>query len=194
MAALVWLVVGLVLQLVGAYLTLRGSHQAWAEVRRAEDKFLAPIVAAGRKVRAPFVRMYHRIRPLPVRVAVVSAAMAGAGAFATGMARATPGRLPTDLSTEDAMKRLDDNMHRYIAQTDAALDALRLELRTKLDPAIAEHERLTRELAENDEAERRNVVRGLRIEVYGFILITVGALVQAVGSFYGIDWSTSPQP
>jgi hypothetical protein len=175
--------VGIAVQLGGVALTIKGARQVWKDVANPDDRFLSPFIHAGRWI----VRTVRRLirRPAPQVISVGGgAALGGAG---SARAYVTPGPVPAGLSVEEQIalvhERLTENLQKVHQRMFQIQDSLQSELEQAKSAQVSA-------IAANDaraEEERKRAVHGLRIEAYGFILLTAGTLIQAWGSYLGID-------
>jgi hypothetical protein len=60
-------------------------------------------------------------------------------------------------------------------------------LQEEIEKAKAAQAQVVQAVDARAEQERKQAVNGVRIEAFGFILLTLGTLIQAWGSYLGID-------
>jgi hypothetical protein len=181
------LLAGVALQLWGVVLTIVGARTVWRDIKGPDDRFLAPFIRAWVPVQRWIRRRWRRITGRGESLIVTAGVAAASGSAGRLSVSKSWGPLPSGASTDELIAEL----HRRVKASQDDLyrerDQLRTELIARIDAAVAEHQELGREIRERDEQERRRAVQGLRLEAYGFILLTLGTLVQAVGSYFGID-------
>jgi hypothetical protein len=175
--------IGLLLQLAGAAATGWGAHLVWREVATAADRFFAPITCpvgrAWRRVRASVRRL---ICKPPSRTAEARAATS---MVATVSARVGRSYLPLapELDTDAKIAELDGRT-RDIA---AVLARAESQLTNELENQDRQRKKLTREFRDYKEVQAKHTtqreIRGIRWEATGLALVTLGSIVQALGSF-----------
>jgi hypothetical protein len=174
--------VGIAVQLGGVALTIKGARQVWKDVANPDDRFLAPFIHAGRWIARTLRRLIRR--PAPQVIAVGGAAGLGLAGSARGYS--TPGPVPDGLSVEEQIalinERLIDHLHKVHKTMFRIQDSLQGEIQQTKAAQVA----VLAAVDDRTEQERKRAVNGLRIEAYGFILLTVGTLIQALGSYLGI--------
>jgi hypothetical protein len=171
-------VAGVVLQLVGALVALRGlikTHDAYAE---KSIRTLSGEMAERWRARSSdyVARILRRPRN---RVIGVGSAMLGVSGF-RARAIVTWGPLTTD--TADALRELDrrtrdlsnrmDSLDERVADNDDAAKAALKELRSDLEGAAQQA----------DVAVRSAAIEGLMGEAVGLMLVIVGGILQAWGA------------
>jgi chromosome segregation ATPase len=94
-------------------------------------------------------------------------------------------KLSPDISTGDAISELENRINRLrsdITETANTLRAEREERRGSLETLRSD---MTSEFTSHAEEERRQSVRELRSEIARFWFITVGFILQGIGSIIG---------
>jgi hypothetical protein len=169
---------GFLLQILGALVALWGlikTHDSYAEKTLrsiAGERARTFMDAAEREVR----RWLRRPRNQTI---VVAGMAGGVGMSGNVTATVTWGPLPT--KTADALKRLDDRtreMNRRIDSLDARLRDLTNEQQETLKRLREELEQSVREA---NQLIRHAAIEGLMTEAVGLLLVTFGAVFQALG-------------
>lgn len=179
--------VGVVFQLGGVALTIAGARTVWKGIKAPDDRFLAPFMKAGRLA----LRLARRLGialGMPGRAQVIKVDIVDIG---TAVDRVTVTQafapLPGGLTTEQAVRTLDERLREVQALAYSQAAGVEQRIRQAVEDVAAEQQRIAREGREGSEQDRRRAVVGVRLEAYGFILLTIGTLVQAIGSYLGID-------
>lgn len=100
--------------------------------------------------------------------------------------------MPDGLTTDQQIALLHEQIQETVRRAHTAMHALEDRLEAKIVQSEKDRADSARALDIRAEHERRRAVNGLRTEAYGFILLTLGTLVQAFGSYLGIDPPPTP--
>lgn len=186
MAELALLLVGIALQIGGVALTVVGARVVWRDVKRPEDRFFAPFIRAGRWISRQARRALRAIGvPMHHQAIIVDA-------IDTGSYVGTPrivqsfAPLSAGLTTQQALAELDDRLRKVQALAYEQAESVETRVRQEVERLTEEQRQAKQTADETQERERRTAVQGLRLEAYGFILLTLGTFVQAWGSYLGI--------
>lgn len=184
---LVLFFVGIALQLGGVVLTIIGARTVWRDIASPDDRFLAPFIRAGQWIDSKWRRLL-RLLGLRGHTQVLIGQAAEISVIA-GDLRVTRSfaQLRDDLTTQQALQTLDDRIREV--QALAYDQAYEVEQRIKkaVEELAAEQVRAQQDAEAVAKRERRTAVQGLRLEAYGFAFLTAGTLVQAIGSYLGIE-------
>jgi len=180
-------VVGIVIQLGGVVLTIAGARTVWKGIKAPDDRFLAPFLKAGRWARRQARRLGSALG-IPGRARMIDVDIVD---IATPVDSVTVTQafapLPGGLTTEQALRTLDERLREVQALAYSQAAGVEQRIRQAVEDVSAEQQRIAREGREGDEQDRRRAIVGVRLEAYGFILLTSGTLVQAIGSYLGIE-------
>lgn len=179
---LILFMVGIVVQLGGVAVTIHGARQVWKDVRTPDDRFLEPFLRFGRWIKRWTRRALGL--PNPVRLGSGGAAITVSG---HGRGYANWQALSDELSPQERIDLLDERFRATVDQVYKSMFAIQDSLEEKIEAIDSAQKIVAREADEAAKLEQRRVISGLRVEAYGFILLTLGTLVQAGGSYLGID-------
>jgi hypothetical protein len=177
-------VVGVALQLAGAFVVLHGlvkTHDAYAE------KSIRVIVSERLTlVRVRVQALIDRLRRKPAHTeAMAGTAHGGGGAFGA-MAMITWAPIPAGTPTADAIKELDRRVRDLLGRV-LTLDQVVKESSNQSRDAL---EALRRDLEQADrnaaQLVRQAAIDGLMREAIGLIVVSVGAILQS-GTHVGLS-------
>lgn len=173
--------IGIVFQLVGAYITYRGFRQGWDGTRSETDRFMAPVVNFFDRIGSATSRSFRKIlrRPSATTIQVRGVRVA----TRAGRVKLTKGWPPIsdDVSNRDAIDELNSRINAVQNDVDRH-GARQSDQQQSFDEFVKGWgERVQREAEE----ERVRQLGGLRMEAFGFLILTVGSLIQGVGSYFG---------
>jgi hypothetical protein len=175
--------VGVAVQLGGVALTVKGAREVWSDVASPDDRFLAPFIHGGRWV----VRKVRCLFRRPATQVIGAASADGIGLFGSARVYSNDGPLPDGLSVDERIALLDDRLRQAVTKVYTSMHEIQDTLQGEIEKAKAAQGEAIRAVDARAEEERQRVVNGVRIEAYGFILLTIGTLIQAGGSYLGID-------
>lgn len=183
-AELILVVVGFVIQLAGAVIAFHGLSVAVTEEDPAES-LARPIRQRWRSGWwSLWVRFRYLIgRPIPVNFTTgtaVETSTAGNAHLTVGLTPLSP-----DLAPEDAIAALDAALRKLHLEVQTLGHRLSDEVESRSNAIAAMSDQLERTVATAGDEQRRRTIRGLRREAWGFILITLGAILQGLGSVFG---------
>ncbi len=183
-------VAGFVLQAAGLVLAGVGLRRTWLEFRRPDERFTDPILAVVRAVGQRAARMRAAALRLLCRPSqkVVGAGVAmGSGAAFNARGRVNFGKLPAEVTIEDALRELDrrtrDIMDRLADLHDQHLDDTD-EVRKAIE---ALGKRLETEVGRLAEQDRRLAVGGIRQAALGLMLAAAGLCLQWVSGLAAVQ-------
>jgi hypothetical protein len=148
---------------------------------------MGPVIALADRVHARIVSVVRRVLRRRKDVRVVSGTMSATLGGLTGNVRASvvPGPISPETDTAAAIAELDRRLRTLIERVNKAEFALDDE-RTERQETVARIENtVTASIVERAEQTRQQNVRGLRVEAFGFIVLTLGAVIQGIGAFFG---------
>jgi hypothetical protein len=180
-------IAGTVMQLFGAAITIKGARQVWKGIKGPDDRFLAPITGALRKARSTTVAGAQRAtgRQPPTQSIAPSGIPSGEKVGMPAAAQGFP-PLPTNITTDAALRALDERLREVQSLVRSLTGDVDRRLTTAVDLALAKQERMKARAEEKAREEQRRAVRGLRTEAYGFLLLTLGTLIQTGGTIAGL--------
>jgi hypothetical protein len=189
LAELIFVVVGLLMQLVGAYVTYRGFRIGWEETASPSDKFLAPVIhwidRRGEQVTAFFRRLFpQRAHSQTIHASSIAETWAVGDDFRVSKSFAP---LPEHAGDAELIAELDRRLRHVYEEVNRVENKLLDDTRERKAESARLEGELRGSLATKEDRDRDRSIRGLRIEALGFGLLTLGALVQGVGSVVGID-------
>ncbi|GAA5121742.1 hypothetical protein [Pseudonocardia adelaidensis] len=173
---------GIVVQLGGVALTIKGARQVWTDVASPDDRFLAPFIHAGRWI----VRSVRRLIGRPAPHVAGGSAAAGLALAASARGYGLPGSVPDGLSVEEQIALVNERLIEHLEKVHKTMFRIQDELEAEIQKTKAAHVAAIAAVDDRTEHERKRAVNGIRIEAYGFIFLTIGTLIQAFGSYLGI--------
>jgi len=180
---LAFVLIGLAFQAVGIYITIKGAQIVWRDVAKPEDRFLAPeirwIRALQRRLKSLGYRLFRRTPP-PQIIQVGGASATGSVGTATVSVGFQP--IDTSLSIQEQIVEVDRRARFAMDSLYAQSQQLDKKFTDRILNLTEDHKKLETAVDTYTETERQHAVHGLRIEARGFILLTVGSLIQAVAS------------
>lgn len=171
-----WLSSGVVLQVVGMWLTyvgIRGAldgtrtaaalwvNRRWQRFRRALGFPGPPQVITPRTIESVSTVGRPRVTQM----------------FAPLQAHLTP---------EQALRELDDRLRQVQKLAYDQADAAETRVRETVEQVRIEHQEASVVAEQEAEQDRRTTFRGLRLEAFGFFFLSAGTLSQAIGAYLGI--------
>jgi len=172
---------GLALQLAGATVTGWGASLIWHQAANGEgllDPATRATVRLWRLLTNPFLRWIGRPRSQTIQLGGISSAVS------SGSARLSKGYSPLDpdMALRDAVTELDRRIKKLIAEIGRSEN----QLLDKMQDQDRRHDKLSQAfnqyMSEQDENTKRRDRRGIRFEAAGLALVTIGAILQALGS------------
>lgn len=174
---------GISVQLFGVGLTSIGAWWVWQEVRSSSDRFLAPFIEAWEWLAQSVRRLIRGPAPQVIHVNSIS----GTGTAGKAGMYTSPAKLPDGLSVDDRIALVHDQLRTNIGKIYKQMFQIDADLQEEIKQSRSE-QKLALEAADaRDEEERRRAVSAVRLEAYGFFLLTVETMLQAWGSYLGID-------
>lgn len=185
---------GIAFQLAGVIVTIFGARKVWKGLKSSDDRFLAPFILAGqwlwRQVRRFGRKLGIRFSVRDIRVGIVDVVVSADGLLQVSK-RFPP--IPATATTQEAIHLLDERLREVQTQLQDQDWEIEQRVRAKIEKVTAEQKAMSKEAEDRNQEERKKAVVGLRLEAYGFILLTIGTLIQAYSSYLGID-APSPTP
>lgn len=179
---LVLVIIGTAVQLFGVAVTIKGAREVWRDVASPDDRFLAPFITLGRRIEATVRRWIGRPRNNPVQM---SGTMDNPAFEIGGTGTLTWGEFPPERTADERIEALRGMLNQAILGAHEHVRRVESELDTKIAEVRREREALERKVDEGSDTEQKRAVRGLRTEAYGFILLTIGTLIQTAGTLAG---------
>jgi hypothetical protein len=183
-------VAGFLFQATGLVLAGVGLRRTWLEFRRLDERFMDPILAVVRAVRQRAAVMRAaalRLLGRPSQRVVGTGAAMTAGASFSARGRVNFGKLPADVTTEDALRELDrrtrDIMDRFADLRDQHLDDTD-DVRKAIE---ALGQRLETEVGRLAEQDRRLAVGGIRLAALGLMVAAAGLCLQWVSGLPAVQ-------
>jgi hypothetical protein len=175
--------IGLLLQLIGAAATGWGAHLVWREVATAADRFFAPLTGAVGgawwHVSASVLRL---IGKPPSRTAEVGGTTRAVATVSAHVSRSYSPLAP-ELGTDGKIAELD----RRTQDIAAVVARFESQLINKLKNQYRQQNEMAREFRDYKEEQAKHTkqreIRGIRWEASGLGLVTLGTIVQSLGSF-----------
>lgn len=174
--------VGLALQLGGAGVAGWGARLIWRDVATEGERLADPIVALGHRIwhRAAdsLGRLFRRPRSQTIEVGGIRSTESA------GSVRVRKSYPPlADTQTDrDAIRELDERTRAIIADLGRAEGRLLDKIEKQNDQHRAISTAFDDYVRAQERQERQRDIRGIRFEVFGLALVTLGALAQALGS------------
>lgn len=175
-------VLGLVLQLAGVAATARGATLIWRDIAAPGETLTSPAIAAIRHIVSRcMTKLIHLFRtPRPKTIRAGASAVLSLSAKARGYKNFR--ELPADVVPADAIAELDDRTREMMERLGQLSNKLADEVENRKTENSVIGRNLRSEITEQAERERRRAVTGIRYEALGLLLLTLGSLLNFLGT------------
>lgn len=172
---------GIAFQLVGAYITYRGFRQGWNDTKSETDRFMAPAVHFFDRIGSTASRLVRRaLRRSSSNTIQVRGADAATSAERVLLKKGWP-PIPEGTSDREAIDELTRRINAIQNDVDRH-GSRQSDQQQSFDEFVKSWSQQVQREAED---ERVRQLGGLRMEAFGFLILTVGGLIQGVGSYFG---------
>jgi hypothetical protein len=124
-------------------------------------------------------------RPAPQVISV--GGIAAIGIAGSANAYTSPGALPEGLSVDDQVALVRQQLRENIDKIYKRMFQIQSDLHKEIEQAKSEQKLAVEAANALDEENRQRAVSAVRLEAYGFFLLALGTMIQAWGSYLGID-------
>lgn len=180
---------GLIIQFAGIYITYRGYRQGWNHLEPS-DRFVGPMIRALDKLHWRVRTFVRKALRRPGRTVTVHAEMAGATGLAGSATVVAVHHLPKideSLPLGDQLTLITERMNKTLSKIGEIEGMLKSEVQRIESESKTRRDEVTEAERVKFEAERATQISTLRVEAFGFLVITVGAVLQGIGSIFGIN-------
>lgn len=174
--------IGFVLQLGGIAVNGWGLRLGWRHTATGGERPFDPVARAVQRWLRRLIDVFRRLvhRPRSQSVAVAGVASAAATASARVSKKYQP--LVTDLSLDDKVAELDQRSRGLAAEITRVESQLLGQLQEQRLDHVGLHQTFREYADERERTARQRDIQGIRFQAVGLALVTLGSIIQALGS------------